>query len=230
MSKKKPTASEKKRPEKSPPPEFSRPPKPVMGFTPTAWAKLWFFCHHGATEVGGFGITSAEDLLLVEDFVTVKQDASLASISFHDEAVADFFEMQVDAGRKPEEFARIWLHTHPGNCPQPSQTDEETFYRVFGRCEWAVMFVLARGGKSYARLRFNAGPGGELVIPVEVDYSKPFPASDHGAWQAEYAANIQQESFGIWDDRKLVAAVQEQEDYWDGVFAECFDEEDELGF
>jgi hypothetical protein len=30
------------------------------------------------------------------------------------------------------------------------------------------MFVLARGGKSYARLRFNVGPGGNIVIPVEV--------------------------------------------------------------
>ena len=25
------------------------------------------------------------------------------------------FDEQVDAGLKPEQFGRIWLHTHPGN-------------------------------------------------------------------------------------------------------------------
>ena len=59
------------------------------------------------------------------------------------------------------------------------------------------MFVLARDGKSYARLRFNVGPGGQVVIPVEVDYSLPFGASDHGAWEAEYKANIKA---GHWPD------------------------------
>ena len=66
------------------------------------------------------------------------QDVTVASIAFDDLAVADFFETQVDAGRKPEQFGRIWLHTHPGNSAQPSGTDEETFYRVFGHCQWAV--------------------------------------------------------------------------------------------
>ena len=40
------------------------------------------------------------------------------------------------------------------------------------------MFILARGGQSYARLRFNTGPGGDITIPVSVDYDRPFAASD----------------------------------------------------
>lgn len=164
--------------------------KIVLRFTPTAWAKLLYFRDFGDTEVGGFGITAKDDLLLVEDFVTVSQKVSVASVSFDDEAVADFFEAQVDAGRRPEQFGRIWLHTHPGDSPQPSMVDEETFGRVFGRCEWAVMFVLARGGKSYARLRFNVGPGGEAVIPIEVDYSREFGPTDRETWKAEYQGNI----------------------------------------
>ena len=40
------------------------------------------------------------DLLLVEDFATVRQKVSMASVSFDDDAVADFFESQVDAGRR----------------------------------------------------------------------------------------------------------------------------------
>ncbi len=125
----------------------------------------------------------------------MKQAATGASISFDDEAVADLFDSQVDAGRKPEQFARIWLHSHPGNSPQPSSIDEETFRRVFGNCQWAVMFVLALGGKSYARLRFNVGPGGPLIVPVVVDYTQSFGPSDYEAWEAEYQANIKHTSW-----------------------------------
>ncbi len=174
--------------------EFVQPAEPVLRFLPTAWAKLLYFRDRGDTEIGGFGITKADDLLYVEDFVTVKQEVTGASISFDDEAVADLFDNQVDAGRKPEQFARIWLHTHPGNSAQPSSTDEETFQRVFGNCQWALLFVLALGGKSYARLRFNVGPGGSVVIPVVVDYSQSFGPSDHVAWETEYQANIKAES------------------------------------
>ena len=102
-------------------------PTPVLRFCPTAWAKLLFFRDRGQTEIGGFGLASADDLLRVEDFVTVKQQDTVASVSFDDEAVADLFETQVDAGCRPEQFARIWLHTHPGGSPEPSATDEETF-------------------------------------------------------------------------------------------------------
>jgi len=37
------------------------------------------------------------------------------------------------------------------------------------------------------------GPGGSTEIPVEVDYSRPFAASDHTAWEKDYAANVQAE-------------------------------------
>jgi proteasome lid subunit RPN8/RPN11 len=170
--------------------EIQLPPPPVLRFTPTAWAKLQYFCHAGETEIGGFGITPSWDLLLVEDFVTVRQRTSMVTVAFDDEAVADFFEDQAMEGRKPEQFGRIWLHTHPGDSAAPSSTDEETFARVFGPCDWAVMFILAKGGQTYARLRFNAGPGGQLLIPVAVDYQQPFEASDHAAWEDEYDRNV----------------------------------------
>lgn len=170
--------------------EHHAPPRPVLRFTPTAWAKLLYFRDRKGTEVGGFGITSIDDPLLVEDFVTVKQDVTAVSIAFDDEAVADYFEDQVDLGRRPEQFCRIWLHTHPGHSPQPSDTDEATFSRVFGKCQWAVMFILARGGESFARLRFNVGPSGHAVVPVEIDYGQEFEGSDADAWEVEYEANV----------------------------------------
>ena len=163
---------------------------PSLRFTPTAWAKLLYFRDHGQTEIGGFAVTSPADLLLVEEFVSVRQTATALSVSFDDEAVADYFEAQIDAGRRPEEFFRIWLHTHPGASADPSGIDEETFSRVFGGCDWAVMFILSRAGQTYARLRFGVGPGGALMIPVEVDYAQPFAASDQDGWTAEYEATV----------------------------------------
>jgi len=162
----------------------------ALRFSPTAWAKLLYFREKTDNEVGGFAITEPDDLLFVKDFVTVKQEVTSISVKFDDAAVADFFDTQVDLGRKPEQFARIWLHTHPGRSPEPSAIDEETFARVFGNCQWAVMFVVAQNNKTHARLQFNVGPRGYTLIPVEIDYSQDFGPSNHELWDAEYQANV----------------------------------------
>lgn len=162
----------------------------ALRFSPTAWAKLLYFRDKTDNEIGGFGISEPDDLLFVKEFMTVEQQVTGVSIKFDDVAVADFFDQQVDLGRKPEQFARIWLHTHPGNSPEPSMVDEETFIRVFGSCQWAVMFVLAQDNRTYAKLSFNVGPGGQVLIPAEIDYSCDFGPSDHELWDAEYQANV----------------------------------------
>lgn len=164
--------------------------KPALRFSPTAWAKLLYFRDKSDNEVGGFGVTEADDLLFVKEFITVKQEVTCVSVKFDDSAVADFFDAQVDLGRKPEQFARIWLHTHPGDSPEPSGIDEETFERVFGNCQWAVMFVVAENNRTYSKLSFNVGPGGQALIPTEIDYGEDFGASDRELWDTEYAANV----------------------------------------
>ena len=164
---------------------------PVLRFTPYAWAKLHYLCHRGQTEIGGFALTAEDDPLLVIDLLTLKQRVSAVTVEFDDEAVADLFDEQVDKGIQPHRFARVWCHTHPGDSAEPSGTDEATFSRVFGRCDWAVMMILAKGGQTYARLRFNVGPGGESLIPVAVDYSHPFDAADPDAWEQAYQDHIE---------------------------------------
>lgn len=172
-------------------PEKKNNPGPSLRFTPQAWAKLLFLRDAGRTEVGGFGISAADDLLLIEDVQLIGQRTTEVSVAFDDERVADFFDQQVDRGLPPEQFFRLWLHTHPGHSAEPSCVDEETFERVFGRCDWAVMAILAKGGEAYARLRFAAGPGGEIEIPVRVDYSTSFAGTDHAAWEREYKQCVQ---------------------------------------
>ena len=192
-------------------PDSNRPSEPVLQFSPTAWAKLLFFRDRGETEISGFGITDPDDLLYITDFLTIKQDATIASISLDDEAVADFFESQVDSGRQPQQFFRIWCHSHPGDSATPSGIDEATFARVFGKCDWAVMLIVAEDGKTYARLRFNVGPGGQILIPVHIDYSRPFGSSDRDAWEAEYKANIKVHSWpgGVICDNEILLDQEE---------------------
>lgn len=144
----------------------------------------------GPTEVGGFGISAEAAPLLVEDFVLVRQRCTAVSVQFDDAAVADYFDQQVDRGLSPERFARIWIHTHPGTSAEPSGVDEQTFQRSFRQPDWAVMAILACGGATYGRLRFNTGPGGDQRLDLGVDFAAGFPGSDPGLWTAEYAACV----------------------------------------
>jgi hypothetical protein len=158
-----------------------------LRFSPTAWAKLLYLRDRGGTEVGGFGVTPADDLLYVEDVRLVRQACTVVSVAFDDLSVAEFFDEQVDAGRRPEEFGRIWIHTHPGESAAPSFVDEQTFARAFGSAGWSVMFILSAGGNTYCRLQFSTGPGGAFRIPVAVDFDRDFVASDSKSWSLEYA-------------------------------------------
>src|ERR1019366_6779272 len=143
-----------------------------LTFAPLAWLKLQFFCHLGETEIGGFGITAKDDPLYVEDFVTVRQQSSMMTVAMEAEAVADFSDRCVDRG-----------------------------LLVFGSCDWAVMFILGRTAKTFARLSFHVGPGGSVQLPVSVDWSAwPVILADPqfsmatllAEWQMEFATNIHQ--------------------------------------
>jgi proteasome lid subunit RPN8/RPN11 len=135
-------------------------------------------------------MTEAEDLLFVNDFVLIEQHCTEVTVAFEDIAVADFLEDQIDRGYRPEQFGRIWIHTHPGDSPQPSSVDVETFERVFGNCDWAVMFIIAQGGKTYAELYWRHGGPAALRMNVEIDYSQPFASSDQETWNAEYRSYV----------------------------------------
>jgi hypothetical protein len=169
-----------------------------LTFAPLAWLKLQYFCHAGPTEVGGFGIAAPGDPLYVVDFVTVRQHVTPMTVRFEDAAVADFFDACVDQRLPPDRFARVWCHTHPSDSVTPSATDEETFANCFGRCDWALMFILGRAGTTYARLSFHASPGAQLDIPTAVDWAAWPETLDEGRqlaeqveqWRQEYVANI----------------------------------------
>jgi hypothetical protein len=164
-----------------------------LTFAPRAWLKYQFLCHAGPTEVGAFGLTDAADPLYVEDLLVLKQRTTVVTVAFDDAAVADLFDSMADVGISPGRFARVWLHTHPGASVIPSAIDEATFDRVFGACDWAVMGILGRTGRTYARVRFRAGPGGAMDLATGVDWSA-WPAyaqsldlfEDLDRWEKEF--------------------------------------------
>jgi proteasome lid subunit RPN8/RPN11 len=167
-------------------------------FSPLEWLKLQWLCHAGPTEVGGFGISREDQLLHIEDFIAVKQYTTPVTVRFDDQAVADFYDGMVDRGVPLRQFSRLWIHTHPGSSAEPSGTDEETFVRTFGSCDWAMMFIVSRTGQTYARLSFFGGPGGQVLLPTAVQWSDwPATLTKIGSldlkvaeWRQEFEANV----------------------------------------
>lgn len=157
------------------------PPKVVVEplvFSWTAWSKLLAMLNFGDTEVGGFGITRKTDPLYVEEFQLLPQVSSVASVEFFEGDIQKFTWDMIDRNLDPENYFRVWIHTHPGQSPTPSGTDEETWRKVMGQAPWAVMFILAKGGSIYCRHRRG---NVETVIPVQVDYS-----TAPNEWWSEY--------------------------------------------
>ncbi len=180
---------------------------PTLTFSPLAWLKLKYLCHAGDTEIGGFGLSSESDPFYIEDILVPRQDTTAVHVSFHPDSVADITEDLVERGVEPNRCRRVWIHTHPGTSPNPSSTDERTFQDVFGRCDWSVMFILARGGDTYARLQFNAGPGASLNVPVAVDWDRwphqaPGVAAAVAAWEELYRSRVFPEWGGLGDFRR----------------------------
>jgi hypothetical protein len=204
----------------------SAPRSKQLVFSPLAWLKLQWCCHAGDTEVGGFGITVDDDPLYVEEFITVCQRTTPVTVQFDDMAVADYFDACVDAGLKPDRFARVWIHTHPGSSAVPSHTDEETFDRRFGTCDWAVMSIVSRTAKTYARLALRTGPGARIELPVAVDWADwPKVATTSSAvaalieqWKHEFMCNVQPMPWPLPKEADDAAAQKKaKNDWWEAV-------------
>ena len=168
----------------------SRGERPTIRFTPFAWSKLLFLRDCGGTEVGGFGINVSNDLLLVEDVRLVKQQCTAASVQFSETAVQELFSEPTCDLHRDNHAGRIWIHTHPGDCARPSEADEETFARCCSNVTWAVMFIIAASGETYARLQFNIGPRCSRRLLVDVDYAGEFRQADFASWKSEYDAKV----------------------------------------
>jgi proteasome lid subunit RPN8/RPN11 len=175
---------------------------PTLRFTPYAWAKLIWFRDRGNTEIGGFGITTKDDPLFVYDIAIPKQEVSSAFVEFNDNAVSDHFEDMFDQGIQPANCGRIWIHTHPAGLARPSSKDEETFARVFGKCDWAVMFILPKQEGHYCRVNFNTPIEHSIEIPYKIEFGCTFGASDIENWEETYKECINKRVIQVKKEEK----------------------------
>ncbi|MDB5326005.1 MAG: hypothetical protein JWM57_1574 [Phycisphaerales bacterium] len=145
--------------------------RPRLLLRPAAFMKLTYLCQAAGTEVGGFGLSSEADPLVLEDILLVRQECTAVTVVFDDEAVADLIDHMADGGVPPSRCGRVWVHTHPGSSAHPSGTDERTFARCFSGADFSVMLILARGGEWYARLQLTGPVKTAVEIPVELDWA-----------------------------------------------------------
>lgn len=181
--------------------------KNTLRFTPYAWGKLCFLRDWGKTEVSFMGVSSPEDLLLIRDVMMIKQECTSVFCELDGESMADYIDGSLANGVSPNYCARIWIHTHPGNSPEPSPTDEDTFQDIFGAYPWSVMAIIARGGNTYARLQFGKKqPINEklkdsivyddsIELDMYCDWSEEFEGSDHEGWVWEYENNVTEKTY-----------------------------------
>ena len=83
--------------------------KPTLRLAPNVWAKLLYFKSLASSEYSGFGISHPKDPLYLIDFLTVKQECSSVTTEMDDNAIADFADAQLAAGRKFEDFMNIYM-------------------------------------------------------------------------------------------------------------------------
>lgn len=181
---------------------------PNLVLTPYAFSKMVFFMRQSPNECGSMGIAlNPDNPLLINDFCFVKQDVSIGSVKFDDDSIAEFQERMDDNGIQPFQCMRVWQHCHPGDCPQPSMTDEATFKNKFGSSNFAVMLIIARNLSMYCRMRISSKnmPTISIEIPVVIDYAMgagdgsdiwTLDKKTKDAWKQEFSTNIHKEDFG----------------------------------
>jgi proteasome lid subunit RPN8/RPN11 len=173
----------------------------VLRISPYAWAKMLYMRDNASGEVGGYGIGQADDPLAIDDFCLIKQQCSSVTVAFDDEAVSRYFVEQVQAGRQPYQFARVWVHTHPGFSPTPSSVDEDTFARLFDKSDWGIMLVIG-GNKPRVETHCRLWIGGQIrasvVLQVVIDYNMLFAGSDRQTWTQELRTLVSEDPFGAF--------------------------------
>jgi hypothetical protein len=164
----------------------------VLWMDPAPWTKYHYLCAKADTEVGFMCRTHPDDPLHIIDIVVVKQESTSVTVDFDDEGLEDYMMANIAAGRSPRDFFRVWAHTHPGDSPHPSGTDEKTNLECFSGADWNVMLILAKGGDTYARLtvRSSSCTMSKILRVTQNHNAWKSAVMDTVAWDAELAANL----------------------------------------
>ena len=160
--------------------------QPELVVDGSVWSHMKYMVQTCSGEMTGFGVGTKDDPLHVIAFKVLKQRCSAASCEFDDAAVAEYWAEQHKLGRSPREFARVWVHSHPGNMLEPSGTDWENMRNTFGKCDWAVMLILSKDGGHKAWVQFGGeGPNGVIEADVRVDWTQGWGDETGKRWKED---------------------------------------------
>lgn len=167
----------------------------VLRMSPLAWAKIHHHRDNGnKVEVSGFGISHADNPLVIMDFVLAFQKSTPVFTEMDDTKLADFIEDMIDVGYRPDQISRVWIHTHPGQSAVPSGHDEKTFDKTFDDFDWAIMCVVAQGAQT-ARLKVKRPFYWMKEVPIEVDWSIPLVPVDYEVLNREFVEKVKPNSY-----------------------------------
>lgn len=144
------------------PPTPHREVQTPISFTGYASAKLKFLRDHNdqSTEITCYGVCKdPQQPLLVHDLIVPKQAVTIVSVDIDTEDLAEKIDAVREAHEEetgdvmhPYQCNTIWIHTHPGNCADPSSVDMDTF-KDKNPDLFFVMYILAHGGDQSCRLK-----------------------------------------------------------------------------
>jgi hypothetical protein len=164
----------------------------------TAQRKIMLALDFSKNEVSFYGITDADDNLIVEDLFLPEQTVSTCSVDIDDMSVAKWTCEMAEAGYLPRQLSRVWIHTHPSGVT-PSGTDEATFNKILGLSDVAVMVIVDKAGTIGAWLQINNTIGlcepVRCKIPVEIDWTDAadFSVKD---FKEEFDAKVNTKVYG----------------------------------
>jgi len=153
----------------------------VIIFDEKAFAKVLFFrdnCIEKNVQGGGeksesflevslMGISknSEDDIHRVVDVLCVPQECTGGNTEFLEKEYTDWREARMfDDKMDPITFSRIWIHTHPGESPNPSNVDEDNFKKIKEDADFACMYIVAKKNKDYCRTMYDSRLGQKQTL------------------------------------------------------------------
>jgi hypothetical protein len=146
----------------------------------------------------------------VADAVLVKQEVSVAHVDLDMDWWAEKqVELFETGGIQPWQTS-AWIHTHPAGVERPSLTDEETMRESFGAWDFAIMIILTKSGRFYARMDFNHTFG-----PPQTGFQQRFnvPCEVEVLWTEAEEEPISRETLQAWE-KELKELVSETVPSW----------------
>jgi len=100
--------------------------EPQVFYTPVAWQQIQLIVATCKKEVAwiGLGDETQRDIWLIDEIILLPQEVSAMECEFEDDAVADWAEEMLKAGKDTTRWV-LWGHSHVDMTVTPSATDVE---------------------------------------------------------------------------------------------------------